>query len=65
MKENKQRLNAYVSLNKVSKNGRNFNNIIVSLPTEKGEISFQVKLAFYNSKLLYKIGKQLEESEKQ
>ena len=60
MKNTNQKLNAYVSLKKVSKNGKEYQNIIVSIPTDNGAIDFQVKLAFNNPKLLYKIRKQLD-----
>lgn len=64
MKKTNQNLNAHVSIKSVSSNGKNYDNVIVCLPTENGDISFQVKLAFFNKKLLYKIKKHLESEAK-
>lgn len=64
MSKNSQKLNALVSIKRVNKNGHNYDNIIVAIPCDDGAISFQVKLAFSNPKLLYKIKKQLEKEGK-
>lgn len=39
------------------KNGRSYDNLVITTP--KGT-QFQVKLSFFNSKLLYKIKKEIE-----
>lgn len=64
MNKNSQKLNALMSIKRVNKNGHIYDNLFVDIPSDEGSISFQVKLAFANPKLLYKIKKQLEKEGK-
>lgn len=51
MKKNNQTLNANLSLKKVSKNGKDYENIIVTI----SGFTFEVAPKFLNRKQLYKV----------
>ena len=66
MRENKQpkKLNALLQKKSVTKAGKHYVNLVLIVVLDNGEVvTFQVAPKFYNSKLNYKISKNIQEAE--
>ena len=64
MGKTNQKLNSTLSIKKVEKNGKTFNNLLLTVLLNNGEVvTFEIKEKFFNHKFNFKLVQNLSEVE--